>query len=82
MPTVHQAGGLGFVVFVNDHPPAHVHAIGVGGEAKIELGDAGPRLVWVRGLSRADTRFALSEVAREMQNLRAAWIRLHGDGDD
>jgi hypothetical protein len=44
VPTVHRAGGLRFVVFTNDHSPAHVHAIGVGGEARIELGDV-PRVV-------------------------------------
>jgi hypothetical protein len=64
---------LRFVVFTDDHTPAHVHAIGAGGEAKIELRGDGPRLVWVKGLSRADTRFAMAEVARQLSNLRAAW---------
>jgi hypothetical protein len=70
---------LRFVVFMDDHAPAHVHAIGAGGEAKIELGADGPRLVWVRGLGRSDTRFAMREVARELASLRAAWARVHGD---
>jgi hypothetical protein len=73
---------LRFVVFTDDHAPAHVHAVGAGGEAKIELGAAGPRLDWVRGLSRADTRFAMGEVARELARLRAAWTAIHGDDDE
>jgi hypothetical protein len=81
VPTVHRAGGLRFVVFTNDHPPAHVHAIGIGGEARIELGDV-PRVVWSRGLGRTDVRFAVAEVGRELASLRAAWAQVHGDGDD
>ena len=74
MPTVHRAGGLRIVVFLNDHEPEHVHAIGSGGEAKIDLGQDGapPRLVWVKGLSRTDTQFAINEVGREGAKLRAA----------
>jgi hypothetical protein len=80
MPTVHRAGGLRFVVFLNDHEPAHVHAFGGGGEAKIDLGRDGapPRLVWVKGLSRAEAQQAIEEVAREGAKLRAAWMRHHG----
>ena len=82
MPTVHRAGGLRFVIFTDDHAPAHVHAVVAGGEAKIELGGDDPRLVWVRGLSRADARFAVAEASRELTKLRAAWGRVHGGADD
>ena len=83
MPTVHRAHGLRFVIFTDDHEPAHVHAIGAGGEAKIDLGvgDRPPRLVWVKGLSNGLVRRAMVEVAREQGPLRAAWTRVHG-GDD
>ena len=42
-----RAQGLGVVIFVNDHLPAHVHVFG-DGEAKINLcGAEGlPELVW------------------------------------
>ena len=82
MPTIHRSGSLRFVIFTDDHQPAHVHAIGPDGEAKIELGDAtrAPTLVWVRGAMRkAEVRRALNEVAREQPRMRAAWRRLHED---
>ena len=67
------------MIFSNDHEPAHVHAIGGGGEARISLGGGAepPVLVWVRGLSNADVRRAVAEVALEQDRLLDAWIRLH-----
>jgi hypothetical protein len=38
MPTVHRAGNLRFVVFLDDHGPPHVHVFAAGGEAKLLLG--------------------------------------------
>jgi hypothetical protein len=68
------------VIFTNDHAPSHVHAIGAGGEARIEIGapDQKPRLTWVRGLSNADVRRAMAEVAAEQRRMRDAWTRIHG----
>lgn len=47
MPTVLRIDGLRFVIWPNDHAPAHVHVFSPEAEAKIELGDEGshPRLV-------------------------------------
>ena len=80
MPTVHRSRGLRFVIFSNDHEPVHVHAIGGGGEAKIDLGVDGraPSLMWVKGLSNADVRRAMAEVASERDRLLEAWTRIHG----
>jgi hypothetical protein len=80
MPTVHRAHGLRFVIFTDDHEPAHIHAVGGGGEAKIDLGLAGqaPKLIWVRGLSNAEVRRAMAEVAKEGDRLLEAWTRIHG----
>lgn len=57
MITVHRAHGLRFVIFVDDHEPAHVHVFG-DGEAKINLaGAAGePELIFAIGMTRADIR--------------------------
>ena len=68
------------MIFTDDHQPAHVHAIGPDGEAKIELGEAteAPTLVWIRGrLSNTDARRALAEVAAHQTAMRAAWRRIH-----
>jgi len=39
MVVIHREAGLRFVIFVNDHQPAHVHVFG-DGEAKVDLGSA------------------------------------------
>jgi hypothetical protein len=74
---------LRFVIYTDDHAPAHVHAIGPDGEAKKALGAAGapPALVWIAGrLRNAEVRFALAEAAREQPRMLAAWRRIHGGG--
>ena len=83
MPTVHRAHGLRFVIFTNDHEPAHVHAIGADGEARIDLGaeDQPVRLVWVKGLSNATVRRAMAEVSRQRASMLAAWARIHGSDE-
>jgi hypothetical protein len=40
MPTVLRVGSLRFVIWPNDHDPAHVHVFSAEAEAKIELGGA------------------------------------------
>lgn len=40
MPTVLRIGGLRFVIWPNDHDPAHVHVFSAEAQAKIELGGA------------------------------------------
>jgi hypothetical protein len=78
MVTVHRAHGFRFVIFSNDHSPAHVHVFGQGGEAKIILeGQGGIRLDWFVGISRADLRRVLQEVQRERERLIAMWRRIH-----
>jgi Domain of unknown function (DUF4160) len=83
VPTIHRAHGLRFVIFTDDHRPAHVHPIGGGGEAMIDFGaaDGPPRLVWAKGLSTADIIRAMTEVAGEQRRLRAAWSRIYGEND-
>lgn len=47
MPTILRIGGLRFVVYPNDHPPAHVHVIGPGWTVVVDL--HGPELREVVG---------------------------------
>jgi hypothetical protein len=80
MPTIHRAHGLRFIIYLDDHEPAHIHAIGAGGEAKIDIGAPGdaPELVWTRGLSNALVRRAMTVVEQEQARFRAAWTAIHG----
>jgi hypothetical protein len=83
MPTVHRAGNLRFVVFLDDHGPPHVHVFSDGGEAKVLLGspDERPTLVWARGLRRGSLRRAMLETLARRAKLLAAWRRVHGRED-
>jgi Domain of unknown function (DUF4160) len=60
------------------HGPPHVHVFGQGGEAKISLEDAGPKLGWVAGISRSDIRRILREARRERARLIEMWRQIHG----
>ena len=78
MVTVHRAHGFRFVIFTNDHSPAHVHVFGQGGEAKVVLeGPGGIRLDEAAGISRGDLRRIMQEVQREQARLIAMWRQIH-----
>ena len=79
MVTVLREHGLRFVIFVNDHEPAHVHVFG-DGEAKINLDgpEGAPELVWTVGMSRADVRRAMRTAGEYRDRLLQEWRRIHG----
>ncbi|QMW22098.1 DUF4160 domain-containing protein [Sandaracinobacteroides saxicola] len=76
MVTVHRAHGLRFIIYTQDHEPAHVHVRGQAGEARISLREHG--LVSNAGLSRTELRRAMAEVQIERERLLAEWERIHG----
>jgi hypothetical protein len=76
MPTIHREHGLNFVVYVDDHPPPHVHVTGRG-VAKIDLEPA-VTLIHTRGLSKADIVRALDVVTLRRSEMLEAWKRIHG----
>ncbi|MEA3060575.1 MAG: hypothetical protein QOJ94_356 [Sphingomonadales bacterium] len=79
MVTIHRERGLRFVIFSDDHEPAHVHAFGAG-MAKINLigEDGAPELVWAVGMKRGEIRKAMRIVAAEQARLLECWRRIHG----
>ena len=77
--TVHRAGKLRFVVFLDDHGPPHVHVFSAGGEAKLLLGEAqsaGAGLGARDGSRRL--RRAMTETLAHGGKLLLAWRRMHG----
>ena len=80
MVTIHREAGLQFVVYKDDHLPAHVHIYGGDGIAKIELAgrDGAPELISSRGISAGDLRRAVRIVKREQLAMLAHWSRIHG----
>ena len=79
MVVIHREAGLRFVIFVNDHEPAHVHVFG-DGEAQIDLGSARgePRLISFVGLSDSDVRRAMRIVGERRLEFLTRWKALHG----
>jgi len=80
MPSVLRTGSLRFVMWLNDHSPAHVHVISGDAEATIELGGQGarPRLIVNCGMKRADLANALRAVHENQAVLLERWRAIHG----
>ena len=68
--------GWRLVVYPNDHPPAHVHVIGPGWVAVVDL--LGLELREATGCREADARRVLTEVGQHRMALLDAWRRYHG----
>ena len=79
MVTVHREAGLRFIIFVDDHEPAHVHVFGEG-KAKINLAgeDGEPKLVYNDGFKAGDLRKALRIVAQQQATMLERWDEYHG----
>ena len=80
MVVVHHAFGMFFVIYKDDHEPAHVHVRG-DGEAKVRLigPDGDPVILRVEGgMTRADERRILREVRKQQLELLRHWKELHG----
>ena len=79
MVTIFRADGLRFVIFVDDHEPAHVHVFG-DGEAKINLLGLGeePELIWADGMKRGDIRKAMRIVEEQQDAFLESWRNIHG----
>lgn len=79
MITVLREGGFRFVIFTDDHEPAHVHVFG-DGEAKMQLiGDGGaPELLSTFRMKAGDVRKAMAIVMSNRDALLARWEQIHG----
>lgn len=80
MPTGLRFDGLRVVIYPNDHRPAHVHVIGRGCEAALDLNcPAGP--VEVRenyGFSRREITHIQAVLTNHRGELCSAWEEIHG----
>ena len=79
MVTVHREAGLRFIIFVDDHEPAHVHVVG-DGKAKVNLSgpDGRPELGYNDGLKAGDLRRALRIVGQQQAMMQERWEEQHG----
>jgi hypothetical protein len=79
MVVIHRMHGLRFVIFVDDHEPAHVHVFG-DAELKITIrGEDGlPRIVYNLGMKANDRRRAMDIMLVEQDAFLARWHEIQG----
>lgn len=81
MAALFAVGAYHVVVFPNDHTPAHVHALGPGGYAKVELG-RNPNevaLIETDGISSANLRRIVARIIDQHGVCLDGWRRFHGN---
>ena len=81
MPTLFRIGSYRVMVYTNDHSPAHVHAVGVGGHAKFELGRTPDDVALVEsfGISTAGLERIAAEIIARHRECRSVWRKYHGN---
>ena len=79
MVTVWRESGYRFVIFLDDHEPAHVHVFG-DGELKVDLtqADAAKALISAEGMKRSDIRRAVQIVMERRHEFLVRWSEFHG----
>ena len=75
MPLVLREGGFHIRIYLNDHPPAHVHVLNADGEAQVSLDPVRLDKVW--SMKPADARRAKALVRSHRAALLAKWKELH-----
>lgn len=80
MPTIQIVSGFRIMILTNDHPPPHVHVVGRGGRAKVELDCASgsAELLWFEGIARPDLRRIIEAIEGDIEWLCSEWRRIHG----
>lgn len=80
MPVVMREEGWRVVIYVDDHPPPHVHVKRPGGFVKIHLAgpDGLPQVVMIHRVPDHEAWRALSIVYTNQSLLLAKWREIHG----
>ena len=76
MPTIFTEGGFRFMIYPDDHPPPHVHAIG--SDCMIKIGLDPLKVLSSVGAKANDVRKAMAIAGRRREELLAAWRKFHG----
>jgi hypothetical protein len=74
MPTIFVERGFRVMIFLNDHPPAHVHVLKAGEKVRVTLS---PVELIDSTMKLSDTRRAIEIVENNIERLRAEWDRIH-----
>ena len=81
MPTALRLGNVRVVIYPNDHPPAHVHAVR-GDEARARFAlncpDGPVELMDQENFKLADVRDIGAEIAADLSRICDLWSFFHG----
>lgn len=77
MNVVLRAHGMRFIIFVDDHEPAHVHVRG-DGRLKIDISQSKVRVLSAAGMKSNDMRRAVDTAQDNRESLLAMWRQMHG----
>jgi len=75
MPTIFTEGGFRFMIFLDDHLPAHVHAIGA--DCMIRIGLDPLEVLSSVGAKASEVRRATAIAQRRREELLEAWRKHH-----
>ena len=80
MPTLFHRGEYRVILFMNDHPPPHVHVVD-DGYAKVSIGStpADVRLINVQRIPPRMIRSIVREVVRRRSFICEQWSAIHGE---
>ncbi|MDZ4767563.1 MAG: DUF4160 domain-containing protein [Chloroflexota bacterium] len=78
MPKVYEESGYKFIIFTNDHAPAHVHVLSPDGMVKIALDDDAT-VIKNTGVKAGDLKKMRKIVRIRIARLRDGWNALHPD---
>ena len=80
MPKVFSVGGTRIVIYPNDHPPPHVHAVNPGGTARFGLNcpDGPVEVMDAMGFRLSTLDRLGEEIAARLGDCCAVWSLMHG----
>lgn len=79
MPTVLRAHGFRVAIYLDDHPPPHVHALKGSADVRILLDDC--KVDRVYGATRSEVEKLRRTVYRHREQLLTEWRRIHARPD-
>ena len=80
MPTLFSVGAYRVVIFLNDHGPPHVHALGPDGYARFALGASPESVILLEssGIPRRTLTGIAAEIIDRHAQCRQSWDKVHG----
>lgn len=78
MPTVFREDGFRFIIYFNDHEPAHIHVRTADGEIKVDISSIGDiKVMKLVGMKNQEALKALNLVSKHQQFLLKKWEEIH-----